>query len=373
MATKYYYSQASGDNDGSSEANAYQDLQTALDALSAGDHLYCKRHSSREGSKTTNLTLTTDSEATAGNTVVEGYTTTPGDGGMYQTASPIAFNGDGIEIRYMDVDADGDPSHAIKLQGDGSLAYRCIAVNSYNFGNAMEVLDAAAVECYVKGKVTSAGDNVFKCNRAHAINCVVVIASDSGDAGEAIQAGAGFRINKIVGCLIINEDTDGPQSHVGISVNGSSMGAQLFANNTITNMNIGIEMVSGPVAARTSTPSIFYGNILYSLVDGIKNSQGASTVNFGLIAISNAFGAITSAQTTNIASVNDSITLTESPFVDTTNYELNNAPGGGALLKGKLGQGSRFDPSKLSTDPQIDFPTHGGIIPNPVGEVSRSF
>ena len=74
-----------------------------------------------------------------------------------------------------------------------------------------------------------------------------------------------------------------------------------------------------------------------------------------------------------MASVIDSITLTESPFIDTTNFQLNNAPGGGALLKGKLSRGTRFDPSLLSTDPRIDFPTHGGIIPNPVGEVSRSF
>jgi len=373
MATVYYYSQASGDNDGTSEANAFTAIQTALNSLSAGDHLYCKRHSSREGSKTTNLTLTTDSEGTAGNTVVEGYTTTPGDGGMYQTYSPIAFNGDGIEIRYMDVDADGDASHAIKLQGDGSLAYRCIAVNSYAFGNALHVLDAAAVECYAKGKVSQSGDNVLKCNRSQLINCVAVISSDSGDDGEAINVVAGFRINKVVGCLVINEDTDGPQNHVGIRITGSSPSAQLIANNTVTNMDIGIEQDNGPAASRVSTPTIFYGNICYSVATGIKNTQTNNTVNFGLIAISNAFGAITSAQTTNIASVNDSITLTESPFIDTTNFQLNNAPGGGALLKGKLGQGTRLDPSLLSTDPRIDFPTHGGIIPNPVGEVSRSF
>ena len=373
MATVYYYSQASGDNDGTSEANAFTAIQTALDSLSAGDHLYCKRHSSREGSKTTNLTLTTDSEATAGNTTIEGYATTPGDGGMYQTYSPIAFVGDGIEIRYMDVDADGDSTHAIKLSGDGSMAYRCIAVNSYSFGNALHVLDAAAVECYVKGKVTSSGDNILKCNRGQVINCVAVISSDSGDSGEAINVVSGFRINKVVGCLVINEDTDGPQNHVGIRCTGSSPAAQLIANNTITNMDIGIEHDNGPAPARVSTPTIFYGNICYSVATGIKNTQANNTVNFGLIAISNAFGAITTAQTVNMASVIDSVTLTESPFIDTTNFQLNNAPGGGALLKGKLGQGTRFDPSKLSTDPRIDFPTAGGIIPNPVGEVSRSF
>ena len=373
MATVYYYSQASGDNDGTSEANAFEDLQTALNSLSGGDHLYCKRHTSREGVKTTNLTLTTGSEATAGNTIVEGYATTPGDGGMYQTFSPIFFAGDGIEIRYMDVDADGDPSDAIKMQGDGSMAYRCIAVNSYTFGNVMEIVDGSAVECYLKGKVTQAGDTVLLANRAHVINCTVVISSDSGAAGSGIAVGGSFRINKVVGCLIINEDSDGPQSHVGIRIVGNSVGASLISNNTVTNMDTGIELVEGTVGSRVSTPSIFYGNILYSVADGIKNTQNTNTVNFGLIAISNAFGAVTSAQTTNLASVIDSVTLTESPFIDTTNFQLNNAPGGGALLKGKLGRGSRFDPSLLSTDPRIDFPTAGGIIPNPVGEVSRSF
>ena len=43
MATVYYNSSASGSNDGTSEANAYTDLQTALNSLSAGDHLYVKR------------------------------------------------------------------------------------------------------------------------------------------------------------------------------------------------------------------------------------------------------------------------------------------------------------------------------------------
>ena len=371
MATVYYYSQASGDNDGTSEANAFEDLQTALNSLSGGDHLYCKRHSSREGVKTTNLTLTTGSEAAAGNTIVEGYTTTPGDGGMYQTHSPIAFNGDGIEIRYMDVDADGDSSDAIKMQGDGSMAYRCKAVNSYNFGNAMYIIDGSAVECFIKGKVTQAGDQCLFVSRAHVINCTIVIASDSSSAGAAMEASSGFRTHKIVGNLIINED--GAESHVGMRLSGNSMGAQFIANNTIHNMDIGIEMVEGPTNSRVSTPSIFYGNIIYSVADGIKNSQGSSTQNFSLIAISNAFGAVTTAQTTNLASVIDSVTLTESPFIDTTNFQLNNAPGGGALLKGKLSQGTRLDPSLLSTDPRIDFPTAGGIIPNPVGEVSRSF
>jgi hypothetical protein len=290
---------------------------------------------------------------------------------MYQTSSPIFFRGDGITIQYMDIDADGDSSEAIKMDGDGCLAYRCIAVNSYPFGKTMTLIDGSAVECFIKGKVTQAGDGVVLLQRAHFINCTVVISSASGSAGSAIAAAAGFKTHTILGNLIINED--GAESHVGISLTGTAMQGQLISNNTIHNMDIGINCVEGPTASRNSTPSIFYGNILYSVGHGIKNSQGTNTVNFGLISLYNAFGEVTTAQTTNFAIVTDSITLTETPFIDTTNFQLNNAPGGGALLKGTLSQGTRFDPSLLSTDPRIDFETLGAIIPNPVGEVSRSF
>ena len=370
MATKYYYSQASGDNDGSSEANAYTDLQTALNALSAGDHLYCKRHSSREGVKTTDLTFTTNSNTNAGNTIVEGYTTTPGDGGMYQTASPVDFNAEGVELRYFDVDSDDDSTHAISIGGDGSIAYRCKAVNAYNFGNTFELIDAAAVECFSQGKVTQSTDQVFNCNRATMINCVVIIDAASGSAGSAIGVGAGFRQNQIINCLIINED--GAESHVGIRATGTSIQQQTFVNNTIYNMDIGIEFVEGPAAARVNVPSTVYGNILYSVGTGIKNSQGTNSVTFGLLAHQNAFGAVTTAQTSGLATDVDNFTLTENPFIDTTNFQLNNAPGGGALIKGKLGIPDPLDPSKL-TSVRTDFQSAGGVAPNPVGEVSRSF
>ena len=106
MADVFYYSQASGDNDGTSEANAFTAIQTALDSLSAGDHLYCKRHSSREGAITTNLTFTTSAGSGGSPTVIEGYGTTPGDGIMYQTKSPIDFTGEHVYVKYLDIDTE---------------------------------------------------------------------------------------------------------------------------------------------------------------------------------------------------------------------------------------------------------------------------
>ena len=370
MATVYYYSQASGSNNGTSETDAYTDLQTALDALSAGDHLYCKRHSSREGVKTTNLTFTTNSNSNAGNTIIEGYSTTPGDGGMYQTASPVYFTAEGVELRYFDVDSDDDSSTGIAIRGDGSVAYRCKAVNSYAFGNAFEIIDSIAIECFAKGKVTSASDQVFYCYRGTMVNCVVIIDSAAGSAGAALEANGGFRFNQVVNCLIINED--GAESHVGIRCSGTNQQAQTYVNNTIYNFDVGMEFVEGPATARVSTPTAVYGNIIYSVGTGIKCTQNSQTNTFSLNAFLNAFGAVTSAQATNFATNLDPITLTENPFIDTTNFQLNNAPGGGALIKGKLGIPDPLDPSKLTSTIRTDFQSAGGVAPNPVGEISRS-
>lgn len=367
MATKYYYSQASGSADGTSEADAYTDLQTALNALSAGDHLYCKKHSSREGAKTTDLTLATDSNGTAGNTIIEGYGTTPGDGVLYQTASPVQLTGDGITIKYFDVDSDDDSSTTIKLQGNANLAYRCKVTSSYAFGTCLELIDGSAVECLAKSTVTNASDYVIKANRAHIVNCVAVIDAASGSAGSAINCTAGFRQNNVVGCLCINEDDS--ESHVGIFMDGTNAQAQLILNNTIHNMAIGIEHDDGPTANRVNVPSVVRGNLIYSCGNGIVNSQGTNTVNYALLAMDNAFGAITSNQISNFAYASDSVTLTESPFVDTTDFQINNAPGGGALVKGIQGMPDLRD---LESTVRKEFQTYGGVEPNPVGEISRS-
>ena len=113
--------------------------------------------------------------------------------------------------------------------------------------------------------------------------------------------------------------------------------------------------------------------VFYSVGTGIKNSKGTNNVTYGLLAFQNAFGAVTTAQTADLAVSLDDITLTENPFIDTTNFQLNNAPGGGALIKGVLGIPDPQDPSKLTSLVRTDFQSSGGVAPNPVGEVSRSF
>lgn len=374
MATKYYNSAASGANNGGEGNDAYQDLQTALNALSAGDHLYVKNGSSREGSNGTALTFTTSSNESgnAGATIIEGYETTPGDGGMYETASPVQFTAEGFVIKFFDISA-GSAANALQITGDFSLAYRCKVENSYQFGLCGAFTDCSVVECTFKTTMSTGGVNeeCVLLQRCYFINNRVTIGNGSATAGTALRVNAGRKQHSIVGNVITCEDTDS-NTFVGIQLYGSNPMQSLIMNNTIFNFNIGIEHEKGPSGVG-SVPNVYFGNVIYSCGDGIKNSQGSSTTSHGLYSVENAFGDITSAQTTQLGHVTGSITLTETPFINTTDFELNNAPGGGALLKGKLGIPDPSDPSPLTSLIRKDFPTHGGMIPNPVGEVSRSF
>lgn len=365
MANVYYNSAATGANDGTSEADAYTDLQTALNSLSAGDHLYCKRAASREGSITVNLTFTT-SATTGTPTIIEGYETTPGDGGMYQTASPVYFTGEHVLLKYFDVDKAGDSSEAIRLNGDASVAYRCKATSTYGFGNCFQILDGAAIECAAYAVCSGSGDGAFEMQRVWMIGCYAEITGGANGVGISLQSG--FRANSCIGCVVNNTGTGTNNKGIYI-IGGTNGGGALITNCTIYNCADGIYENDGAQAS-SLLPSIYYGNILYNVGNGIINAQSVNANQLSQYNFGNAYGAVTTAQTTNLSNVDDhAVTLTSSPFVDTTDFALNNEPGGGALLKGLLGPADIKD---LESALRVSFPTHGGIIPRPLAEVARS-
>ena len=358
MATVYYNSSASGSNDGTSEANAYTDLQTALNSLSAGDHLYVKRAASREGVKTTNLTFSTSAGAGGDPTIIEGYATTPGDGGMYQTASPVYITGEHVLLMYFDVDKDNDSTEAIRLNADCCCAYRCKATSTYDFGNCFGLNDAIAVECSAYGRASSVGDGAFEMNRGMLINCYAEVTS--GNAGAAINLQSGYRTNSVIGCVCVNSGSG--TSNNGIRVDGSNnSGGGALANNTFYNFNNGILEEDGTRNTHTS-PFVYYGNLIYSCGNGINNAQGTNSGTLTLYSFDNAFGAITSNAVSNLSCNVNSKTLTASPFLDTTDFKINATSGGGALIKGLLGIPDEKDQASTT---RVDFSTHGGVAPDP--------
>lgn len=365
MATVYYDSAATGANDGTSEADAYTNLQTALNSLSAGDHLYCKRATSREGVKTTNLTFAT-SATTGGPTIIEGYETTPGDGGMYQTASPVLISGEHVLLKYFDVDKDDDSTPAIRLSGDCCVAYRCKVTSTYSAGACFNIIDGAAVECAGYGVCSASLDSVFELYRAWSIGCYAEITD--GENGAAFYIRSAFRANCCIGGVANN--TGAGTSNSGIIIaEGNNSGGSVVSNCTVYNCANGIYEVDGNRNV-TTLPNLYYGNLFYNVGYGINNSQGTNATELSQYNFGNAYGSVTTAQTTNLSNVDDhAVTLTSSPFVDTTDFRINNESGGGALLKGLLGPP---DVKDLESTLRVSFGTHGGITPRPLAEVARS-
>ncbi len=75
---------ATGDNDGSSEANAFQSVseaETYIETNGPGVHMYFKRASSRVNAT---IDLNATFADTTKKTILEGYETTPGDNGKFQ-------------------------------------------------------------------------------------------------------------------------------------------------------------------------------------------------------------------------------------------------------------------------------------------------
>ena len=66
----------------------------------------------------------------------------------------------------------------------------------------------------------------------------------------------------------------------------------------------------------------------------MENLQGTNTTTIGHIINNNAIGNLTGVAYTNMGDfILNPITLTANPFIDTTDYELNDAAAGGALCK----------------------------------------
>ncbi len=104
MATKFCNPDlGSGDDDGSSEANAFQDLSAAIAAISGGDLLYVKKTSSRHDDGALSMASGINGSATA-LTIVEGYGTTPGDNVQFQYAEKIDIDAKNFVLRNFDIE-----------------------------------------------------------------------------------------------------------------------------------------------------------------------------------------------------------------------------------------------------------------------------
>ena len=346
MATKYYYADATGANDGTSEANAWTDFETALEGIAAGDILYMKKSASRV-SLGANKTINMAAQSDTATTIVEGYDATPGDGVRWQG---------------------GGSAHNVTINAGGNVVFKNIDYESsngaYAWSNNNDIDHSYYYNCRFVNTNTSAGSEAFNIRQStHCINCYFDSSHTSTSGGTVyIQTNDGgsfygcvFRGNR--GCYTQNGGTNAPVSFFNC----------LFTDGSVEAMVIGIDVdlvnSTQEVAFFNVTECTFYGfstdavairdlsgsavnqqvnmiqnNIFYgsSATNGI-NIEDAS-INTGVLVVGNAYGGVTNqinGAGTNLQNL-DAVTLTADPFEDGANldFRLNGAAGGGALCKG---------------------------------------
>ena len=150
-----------GLNDGTSEANAWQDLQTAFDNVAAGERINII------DSTECDITARIDVDTTPGTSdlpiALEGYTSSAGDGGIavidcQSNAIDGLFVSEPYQIfKNIEIKNCGDDGIDIQSTGDHSHLYQVYIDNAGS--NGVEI-DGIGDQCWIIGsEIGSAGDN----------------------------------------------------------------------------------------------------------------------------------------------------------------------------------------------------------------------
>lgn len=345
MATKYCNPDlASGNNDGTSEANAYQDLSTAIAAISGGDLLYVKKTSSRHDDGALSMASGINGSATA-LTIVEGYGTTPGDNVQFQYAEKIDIDAKNFVLRNFDIEmSSGDVEGVLFIANDidGVSVHNCRVYNT-NTGNFPAILASQSAvftncEIIADGNITTIGRGALEIDNGDSAiihGCVI-----RGSKGIGILANAtGVAITNNIFYAAPNRDME-KGIEADLQISASEVRCFLAQGNSMYNvLNKGIDFRELPDFDEKSVV-VVANNVIWGDggAEGIGNNDSATTV--GPIIINNAIGNMggTSEHVKDFASSvaeYGTIDLTADPFVDAANgdFRLNGTAGGGAACR----------------------------------------
>jgi len=340
---------STGNNDGTSEANAWRTFADCESAVEAGDIVHCRTVDGNRVTSEANMTFDSPAVAPSVDKPIkfQGYTTTPGDGGMFKWGHFFFNREKFVMIEGFDIDqSSGSPS--LRSDGDGFIAYRCHVVNeSASFDGACRIDDGSAVNCYFRCDLDGAG-KVVRLVRGNLIDSYVESPDDSTGGDCYVELNISFRMSSIINTII--NGTNRAVKGVTVAFDSNCQGC-LIMNNTIFNTSDAIEFENG-VGTNLSQIIITQNNIIDTATNGILNTRATNTTSvIGHFINNNAMKSISSAEYTNIQDeyIRNKITLTADPFIDKVDFELNDAAGGGALCK-FLGAGPRqYDPTLLGT------------------------
>jgi hypothetical protein len=328
---------ASGDNDGSSEANAFQTVsaaETYIESNGPGVHMYFKRTSSRVNAT---IDLNATFADTTKKTILEGYETTIGDNGKFQIGHSgngqirLQSNADGVILRNFDVEySRSDTNGCVFSQGMTNVIENCKVHNlntTADRGAIRYTQDCTIINCEVSAAAPSYGSTtavIFGSNLRGGIICYNLIKGAKG-----IENSSRFFGFSCVGNVIMPNTADSVDLDMGIQMTlaqeGSGSNEQrgtFCAGNTIFNFQTtGIEITEQPndtdAYANMFTQNLFFAGD--SSAKGFLNSDATNTavacfsnnaMNSDVISSANRFNGFGDTPTDHV------VLYTGDPFID---------------------------------------------------------
>ncbi len=327
---------STGANNGTSESNAWRTLTDMASGYAAGQVIYVQDSGSfwDEGST---VTLTT--AGTGANPVrIEGYKTTPGDGGdsghsnNFRLASQLVV-AQGVTICF--INYEGSPGTAT------DYPITCSPLGMWS-----------AYRCRAKNNRTDSTVPLFNLDdEGSLIGCTLVPgqgqrAAQTLDSGKLLRCRVDMRASGAKGVeistswqqysYVVENQFLGAGSNSAIfgdSYSDNQRNLRFIYKNSIYNVGIGIDL-PGVSPSTSDGNTVIYGNIIYTCSTGIRN-QNANEA--GVVVIYNAIGNASVARYSgfgnNPTNIGD-VTLTSNPFSDPDNFDftINDTAGGGAAV-----------------------------------------
>jgi hypothetical protein len=319
---------ATGFNDGTSEANAWQSWADIT--FAAGERVNIKRCSSRQSLGSVSMSVS----GTAGSPVwLRGYGSTIGDGTKFHWTGDLSQSGDGVILECLDGENSSGTARMYNCTGSTRLV-QCRGVHTLTGSAVFAPMALRASGCVAIGcEASIAGNRAGSDGAAIKSDVYAVIygcsAKGSGNA-QAVYVTANFDATQLLRCTV-----DG-NGDVGVLVNsGAPRGVLLLSGNSIYNCTDGVQL--GTVFTIGGDGCLMVINNIFYLCAGygINNSSGTNLLE-GLV-INNAMGSITSTRLNGFGDVEEigDITLSGNPWTDAANgdFTLNNTAGAGAACR----------------------------------------
>ena len=293
---------ATGDNDGSSEANAFQSVseaETYIETNGPGVHMYFKRASSRVNAT---IDLNATFNDTTKKTILEGYETTTGDKGKFQIGhsgnGQIRFqsNADGVILRNFDVEySRSDTNGCVYSQGMTNVIENCKIHNlntTADRGAIRYTQDCTIINNEVSAAAPSYGSTtavIFGSNLRGGIICYNLIKGAKG-----IENSNRFFGFSCIGNVIMPNTADGVDLDMGIQMTLAQEGSGasetrnvLIAGNTIFNFQTtGIE-ITEQTNDTDAYANMFTQNLLFAEDQGAVGFLNSDSTNTAIACFSN--------------------------------------------------------------------------------------